>query len=56
MADGLPKVDRAELRKRLLAEFERVVEEVLKLLETHPPKMTPAPAREDRTAGELNGS
>ena len=28
MADGLPKVDRAELRKRLLVEFERVVEEV----------------------------
>jgi tricorn protease len=37
-------------------QIERVVEEVLKLLETHPPKMTPAPAREDRTAGEMNGS
>jgi len=37
-------------------QIERVVEEVLKLLETHPPKMTPAPAREDRTAGELKDS
>ena len=27
MTDGLPKMDRAELRKRLLAEFERVVKE-----------------------------
>jgi len=34
-------------------QVERVVEELLKLLETAPPKMTPAPAREDRTAREL---
>ncbi len=37
-------------------QLERVVEEVLKLLETHPPKMTPAPAKEDRTAAGQNGS
>lgn len=35
-------------------QIERVVEEVLNLLEKNPPKMTPAPAREDRTAGDLN--
>lgn len=34
-------------------QVERVVEELMKLLETAPPKMTPAPAREDRTAKEL---
>ena len=34
-------------------QVERVVDEVLKLLETDLPKMTPAPAREDRTAREL---
>ena len=34
-------------------QIERVVEELMKLLETAPPKMTPAPAREDRTAKEL---
>jgi tricorn protease len=34
-------------------QMERVVEEVLKLLENHPPKMTPAPAPEDRTAPGL---
>ncbi len=34
-------------------QVERVVEEVLKLLEKHPPQMTPAPEREDRTAGDL---
>ncbi len=37
-------------------QIERVVEEVLKLLETHPPKMTPAPEKEDRTARGLKGS
>jgi tricorn protease len=36
-------------------QIERVVEEVLKLLETHPPKMTPAPQRENRTAVDLSG-
>jgi len=30
------------------------VEEVLKLLEKNPPKMTPAPPLEDRTAKGLN--
>ncbi len=34
-------------------QMERVVEEVLKLLESHPPAMTPAPAYEDRTAKGL---
>ncbi len=34
-------------------QIERVVEEVLKLLKTNPPKMTPAPAPEDRTAKGL---
>ena len=28
MTDGLPKLDRAKLRERLLVEFERVVREV----------------------------
>jgi tricorn protease len=37
-------------------QIERVVEEVLKLLESNPPKMTPAPELEDRTAGGLSGS
>ena len=31
-------------------QVERVVEEVLKLLEGAPPRMTPAPPLEDRTA------
>ena len=31
----------------------KVVEEVLKLLKTNPPKMTPAPPLEDRTAKGL---
>ena len=35
-------------------QIERVVEEVLKLLKTNPPKMTPAPALEDRTSKGLN--
>ena len=35
-------------------QIERVVEEVLKLLKEWPPAMTPAPAREDRTARGLN--
>ena len=35
-------------------QMERVVEEVLKLLKTNPPKMTPAPPLEDRTAKGLN--
>ena len=34
-------------------QMERVVEEVLNLLDTQSPEMTPAPAREDRTAGDL---
>jgi tricorn protease len=34
-------------------QVERVVEELMKLLETAPPKRTPTPAREDRTAREL---
>jgi len=34
-------------------QLERVVEEVVKLLETQSPEMTPAPPREDRTAGDL---
>ena len=34
-------------------QLERVVEEVVKLLETQSPEMTPAPEREDRTAGDL---
>ena len=34
-------------------QIERVVEEVVKLIPAHMPKMTPAPAREDRTAREL---
>lgn len=34
-------------------QMERVVEEVLKLLEQNPPAMTPAPAYEDRTAPGL---
>ncbi|MDN5201891.1 PDZ domain-containing protein [Fulvivirgaceae bacterium BMA10] len=36
-------------------QMEKVVEEVLKLLKEKEPKMTPAPAREDRTAEGLNG-
>ncbi len=35
-------------------QIERVVEEVLKLLKANPPKMTPAPPLEDRTAKGLN--
>ena len=35
-------------------QMERVVEEVLKLLKTNPPRMTPAPPLEDRTAKGLN--
>jgi len=35
-------------------QIERVVEEVLNLLKTNSPKMTPAPAREDRTAEGLS--
>ncbi len=35
-------------------QIERVVQEVLKLLKTNPPKMTPAPALEDRTSKGLN--
>ena len=34
-------------------QLERVVEEVVRLLETQSPEMTPAPEREDRTAGDL---
>lgn len=34
-------------------QIERVVDEVMKLLEKDVPKMTPAPSREDRTAKEL---
>ena len=34
----------------LIDDVDRVVEEVLKLLETNPPKMTPAPPFNDRTA------
>ena len=37
-------------------QIERVVAEVLKLLESNPPEVTPAPPREDRTAGDLSGS
>ena len=35
-------------------QIERVVQEVMKAMESAPPKMTPAPAREDRTAAGLN--
>lgn len=35
-------------------QMERVVDEVLKLLKIHPPKMTPAPPLEDRTSKGLN--
>jgi len=35
-------------------QMEKVVEEVLKNLETNPPRHTPPPAREDRTAEGLN--
>ena len=41
------------LRQGRDPQMERVVEEVLKLLEANPPKMTPAPPREDRTASGL---
>ncbi|MEL6971234.1 MAG: hypothetical protein AAFO02_13790, partial [Bacteroidota bacterium] len=34
-------------------QVERVVEEVIKLLETNPPMRTPAPPAEDRTAKGL---
>ena len=34
-------------------QLERVVQEVMSLLETQSPEMTPAPAREDRTATDL---
>jgi len=34
-------------------QVERLVEELMKLLESAPPKRTPTPAREDRTAREL---
>jgi tricorn protease len=34
-------------------QLERVVKEVMNQLETWPPKMTPAPARQDRTAKDL---
>ncbi|MDX2432463.1 MAG: PDZ domain-containing protein, partial [Bacteroides sp.] len=37
-------------------QMERVVTEVLQLLESNPPKMTPAPAKEDRTAAGQKGS
>ena len=37
-------------------QVERVVKEVMELLEINPPKMTPAPAREDRTAAGQKGS
>lgn len=36
-------------------QVERVVREVLDLLDTQSPEMTPAPKREDRTAGDLKG-
>lgn len=36
-------------------QMERVVQEVLQLLETHPPMATPAPPAEDRTAKGLGG-
>ena len=35
-------------------QIEKVVEEVMRLLETNPPQMTPAPPLEDRTARGLN--
>jgi len=35
------------------SQMERVVEEVMKLLEVNPSKMTPAPERENRTAADL---
>lgn len=35
-------------------QMEKVVEEVMKLLKTNPPKSTPPPAKEDRTANGLN--
>ncbi len=35
-------------------QIEKVVEEVMKLLQTNPPQMTPAPPLEDRTAKGLN--
>jgi tricorn protease len=34
-------------------QIERLVDELMKLLEKAPPKMTPAPPREDRTARDL---
>ena len=37
-------------------QVERVVKEVLELLEKNPPKMTPAPAKEDRSAAGQKGS
>jgi tricorn protease len=35
-------------------QMEKVVDEVMKKLKTHPPKLTPPPAKEDRTASGLN--
>jgi len=37
-------------------QMERVVEEVMKMVKANPPKMTPAPKLEDRTAKGLTGS
>jgi hypothetical protein len=36
MADRMPRLDREELRKRLLAEFDRVVEEVADAIDDAP--------------------
>jgi len=36
MADGMPRLDRGELRKRLLTEFDRVVEEVADAIDDAP--------------------
>ncbi len=36
MSDALPKLDRAKLRQQLLAEFERVVEEVADAVDDAP--------------------
>jgi tricorn protease len=37
-------------------QVERLVEELMKMLEKAPPKRTPTPAREDRTARELRSA
>ena len=37
-------------------QIEKVVEEVMKLVRANPPKMTPAPALQDRTAGGLRST